>query len=591
MAVFSKFCTAPDKRSWATLEQIRWLVSWLQEYIEAQQTHQLHIFWPKLFTAWFEKFPLPEPTDNDAEVPESELQDDSDVLPESADENVVKAQKKKRKVKDNRRKAQAKKAAFNKTLTREQRITGQWTSKQQGQLKTFMRWHSGATRAPRNKKGAEPISLWFAASEAGKPHRRLQETEAYIHLHYNDRIVDTVRTRMDESEDKGPMINVIRQAAKELYAQEDDETRTAVNAHIAAHAAAVLAKEKLEMVDPTPAEYQDAINTLPSYFDAVLGEAARRTGWSFTVVMGGPMPVNQGEIQTASISTGQTAVGAVFKDLCPDFEGVVIRPFSDFVRQVYPSDVRARRAITFESPENCSGKPTSTTAHDVPVVNTTMDVTDNNNIDDDDTDAEDTDNEDTNDDALPQGRGRIESAKATTGKRKVAAGSKAPKPVPTPRPKSTPFAARIEHREPTVTPAPITVPTQLREPTVTPAPITVPTQLREPTVTPATVPEPSRLKSTPPASYSKKALEERAAVEAAKAEADRVEAEAATSAEADRLAAEARRLVAEVAQAELVADAFTAALASSSDTQEGFRLYGVLNRYALERRDSSRMKS
>lgn len=116
MAVFSKFCTAPDKRSWATLEQIRWLVSWLQEYIEAQQTHQLHIFWPKLFTAWFEKFPLPEPTDNDAEVPESELQDDSDVLPESADENVVKAQKKKRKVKDNRRKAQAKKVYLHYSL-------------------------------------------------------------------------------------------------------------------------------------------------------------------------------------------------------------------------------------------------------------------------------------------------------------------------------------------------------------------------------------------------------------------------------------------------------------------------------------------
>lgn len=125
------------------------------------------------------------------------------------------------------------------------------------QLKTFMRWHSGATRAPRNKKGAEPVSLWFAASEAGKPHRRLQETEAYIHLHYKDRIAATVRSRVDEAESNGPMINVIRQAAKELYEQEDDETREAVTAHIAAHAAALLSKEKLETVEPTPEAYQE----------------------------------------------------------------------------------------------------------------------------------------------------------------------------------------------------------------------------------------------------------------------------------------------------------------------------------------------
>lgn len=122
-----------------------------------------------------------------------------------------------------------------------------------------MRWHSGTTRAPRNKKGSEPVSLWVAASDTGKSHRRLQDTEAYIHLYYQDRIVDTVRTRMDESESKGPMINVIRQAAKELYALEDDETRAAVNAHIEEHAAAVSAKAKLETVDPTPEEYQESV--------------------------------------------------------------------------------------------------------------------------------------------------------------------------------------------------------------------------------------------------------------------------------------------------------------------------------------------
>lgn len=63
------------------------------------------------------------------------------------------------------------------------------------------------------------------------------------------------------------------------------------------------------------------------------------------------------------------------------------------------------------------------------------------------------------------------------------------------------------------------------------------------------------------------ALQARAAIEAAQAEANRFEAEAAASAEADRLAAEARRLAAEVVQADLVAGALTAALPPSSDTR------------------------
>lgn len=109
MVAFSKLTSAPDKRSWATLEQIRWLVSWLQAYIVAQQTHTLHIFWPKLFTAWFKEFPLRDPTDDDASAVESESGYESDAPAESADESAVKAEKRKHKARDKRRKARDKK--------------------------------------------------------------------------------------------------------------------------------------------------------------------------------------------------------------------------------------------------------------------------------------------------------------------------------------------------------------------------------------------------------------------------------------------------------------------------------------------------
>lgn len=41
------------------------------------------------------------------------------------------------------------------------------------------------------------------------------------------------------------------------------------------------------------------INLLPAYLEVVLTEAARRTGWSFQVIAGGPMPLKGGDVTTA----------------------------------------------------------------------------------------------------------------------------------------------------------------------------------------------------------------------------------------------------------------------------------------------------
>lgn len=123
-----------------------------------------------------------------------------------------------------------------------------------------MRWHSGATRAPRRKKGAEPSCLWLTANSTGQSHRRLQETEAYIRLYYNERIANTVRDRVATSTNQsGPIVNVIRQVAKELYAMEDDKTRKEVAAYIEAEHAKTLASIELEMGDPTPEQYQEYV--------------------------------------------------------------------------------------------------------------------------------------------------------------------------------------------------------------------------------------------------------------------------------------------------------------------------------------------
>lgn len=121
-----------------------------------------------------------------------------------------------------------------------------------------MRWHCPTSRAPRKKKTV--LSPWDFALQAAKPQRRLQETEAYIRLHYKTRIVSTVRERLNASNASKPMIDLIRKVAKELYDKEDEATRTAVKVYVedqAAQAAAAFESADLEVVNPTPEQYQE----------------------------------------------------------------------------------------------------------------------------------------------------------------------------------------------------------------------------------------------------------------------------------------------------------------------------------------------
>lgn len=224
------------------------------------------------------------------------------------------------------------------------------------------------------------------------------------------------------------------------------------------------------------------------------------------------------------------------------------------------SDIRALRAIKIESPpdsEKCARKSTST--QELPAVTaaiepTTKDTTAVDNNTDDDTDSDDEEDNDNSRSALAALSPRLKRKATTgkrkpgTGKRKPETGAKASKPVPALKRKSTP----------------VPVPTQPREPSPTPTPVPASTQLREPSVMPTPVAEPSRPKPTPPG-YSRKALLERAAAEAAKKEAenelleraaaDRIASETASNAELEGLAATARQLATEVAQADLVASA------------------------------------
>lgn len=102
----------------------------------------------------------------------------------------------------------------------------------------------------------------FDDGAAAKPTRRLQETEAYIRLYYDTRMLEPLRQRVAELEKSGPMINTIREVARDMYEKDKDDeaTQIAIAACIEEHAEdkrRLQASKEIEIVEPTPEQYQE----------------------------------------------------------------------------------------------------------------------------------------------------------------------------------------------------------------------------------------------------------------------------------------------------------------------------------------------
>lgn len=61
----------------------------------------------------------------------------------------------------------------------------------------------------------------------------------------------------------------------------------------------------------------------------------RHTGWSFTVVGGGPDGAKDSKIHTISLHTGKDAYGQMFPKVIPDYLELVLEPYSKFLESVY----------------------------------------------------------------------------------------------------------------------------------------------------------------------------------------------------------------------------------------------------------------
>jgi hypothetical protein len=82
-------------------------------------------------------------------------------------------------------------------------------------------------------------------------------------------------------------------------------------------------------------QYGRAQSSLPDMIGDFLEAMAKRTGWSFTMIGGGPDGANDGKIRTISLHTGKDLYGQTFPKAIPDYKETILVPYSKFLESVY----------------------------------------------------------------------------------------------------------------------------------------------------------------------------------------------------------------------------------------------------------------
>ncbi|KAG9309048.1 hypothetical protein JVU11DRAFT_11066 [Chiua virens] len=296
---------------WMTAEQNEFLESYYQEYLESQAKREYSSFWPRFYDAWFQKYP-----------------EEAMLFPEWT------------------------KGA---TLSTEQK---QEVEKAEGVRKSQLcnrarnKW--GAGKKNRQAKHADIKSCAALISDLMKARdprsRKPQKIEVYLNLYYEERVKPLLKLEdgCDVPKDEAiaaaseghkganvtPKVSAIMRAAQDAYKKESEEIKAKVETRW---------QEIVEQRDDEPEskggrqkpEYY--IGRVAPTLGHFLKGLQELTGWSFSVLMGGPSPEASGRVEAYSVHVGTTQLGNTFDQAHPNFAETFMQPYKSFLDRVSAS--------------------------------------------------------------------------------------------------------------------------------------------------------------------------------------------------------------------------------------------------------------
>ncbi|KAF7972342.1 hypothetical protein HWV62_18110 [Athelia sp. TMB] len=305
-----------DGRVWTTSPEEAYMKERLPDFEKAKKERDFSNFWPSLYAGYWDRFSIPAPKPADLLDEEPSSLYESDVPMDSGEEEAF-AQTERGRLRAAEQQAHAKEQAQqlekNKGLSPEARYEARFICNRRKQIYSWMFRHcaDGPTSLRKKKKATLTIlpALDSSATQ-DRPTRVNQETEVYLHL-FRDHIMSVVDKRAIEEDFKGPPINLIRQVARELYNDEDEETRALVAANLSLQTERKIRDQEkkkntalnaAEQVQCTPQDYQN-------------------------------------------FHYGKNPHGNTFGTAYQKYQTAVVKPYTECLRTVYSAEVRADRAL------------------------------------------------------------------------------------------------------------------------------------------------------------------------------------------------------------------------------------------------------
>ncbi|KAG6822694.1 hypothetical protein H0H92_012920, partial [Tricholoma furcatifolium] len=150
--------------------------------------------------------------------------------------------------------------------------------------------------------------------------------EVYSKLFYESKLKPLVESQLDSTLSRGSLLAARNQIIKQLWeAETDPDVKAQVEAHFD---------------EPKPSAETTPSHQSSDKYAQVLEGLAKKTGWYYTVLMGGPNPGENGNISVASLHVGENSNGASFSQAHTNFERNYMEPYAQFLTSAFTRAIR-----------------------------------------------------------------------------------------------------------------------------------------------------------------------------------------------------------------------------------------------------------
>ncbi|KAG6916280.1 hypothetical protein DXG01_007521, partial [Tephrocybe rancida] len=292
------------RRRWATQEQLAWLGSKLNDFIEHQKKHDTNEFWSVMESEWYARWP------SAGRLP-------TDPTNAGSDDNPIAIEKRR--------------------------------------LKEWFNNNSQKMRKQAASSGSS--SKYFFAED--KNTRAPHATELWAKKYYDTKVKHLVDAELEASDiPRNKSLAVIKRNIRAVFDAEPEEIRNNIymeleEAKNTAKAKAV--SEELEErqpgeVKPDPAHFASGIERLPDAILRFTNAVQLQTGFHVSIFCGGPDPVNDGRIRTVAHHAGTNPIGHNFGQAQPGYKQNFLKPYTAFLNSCFPSADKEAHTLYYNVP-------------------------------------------------------------------------------------------------------------------------------------------------------------------------------------------------------------------------------------------------